>query len=130
MKRDISFTPVKDVTITVIMTDIDNWEVYLLNRSGQTIDTILVTSKGYGTNRGHEQKTSLLRHSIPTLEPGEYAKIEPISKEVFHLTNEYWLSYYVGNQIFDKKFIFVPDTIIEKNLTFIPELNAKGVLHD
>jgi hypothetical protein len=83
-----------------------------------------------GSNNGLYQKTSVLRHSIPRLEPNKYAKIESITKEVFHLTNEYWLSYYVGSQIFDKKFIFVPDTIIEKNLTFIPELKAQGVLHD
>ncbi len=130
MKSDIDFSPVKHVTITVIRIDIDNWEVFLLNRSAHTIDTILVTSKGYGSSDGQDQETSMLRHSIPSLEPGEFARIEPISKEVFHLTNQYWLSYYVGNQIFDKKFIFVPDTIIEKNLTFIPELNAQGVLHD
>ena len=130
MKKDINFEPVKDVTVTIIRKDIDNWEVYLINRSIDKLDTILVTSKGYGNQNGEIQKTSLLRHSIPFLESGMHALIEPISKEVFHLTNEYWVSYYIGSKIFDKKFIFVPDTIIEKNLTFIPELDAQGVLHD
>jgi hypothetical protein len=46
------------------------------------------------------------------------------------LNNEYWVSFYIGDKIFDKKFIFVPDTITEKNLTFIPELEQYGVLHD
>jgi hypothetical protein len=129
MKKDIDFEPVKHVIVTIIRKDADLWEVHLINRSNDRLDTILVTSKGYGKQNGETQKTSLLRHSIPFLESGMSAMIEPISKEVFHLTNEYWVSYYVGTKIFDKKFIFVPDTIIEKNLTFIPELNAQGVLH-
>ena len=90
----------------------------------------MVTSKGYGQKNREEQKTSLLRHSIPYLEPEMHALVEPIDPSVFHLTNEYWVSYFINDQIFDKKFIFVPETITEKNLTFITELNAKGILHD
>jgi len=59
-----------------------------------------------------------------------HALIEPIDPSVFHLTNEYWVSYFIDGRIFDKKFIFVPDTITEKNLTFITEIDTKGVLHD
>jgi hypothetical protein len=47
MKSDIEFIPVKDVTITVVLRGIDEWEVFLLNRSTSIIDTILVTSKGW-----------------------------------------------------------------------------------
>jgi hypothetical protein len=130
MKRDIGFELVRNVTVTIVVSANGLWEVYLLNRGAERLNTVLVTSKGYGSRNGESQRTSLLRHAIPFLETGSYAKIESISPEVFHLTNEYWVSYYIGKQIFDKKFIFVPDTIIEKNLTFIPELNAQGVLHD
>ncbi|MEJ0054514.1 MAG: hypothetical protein WDN75_02030 [Bacteroidota bacterium] len=57
------------------------------------------------------------------------ALIEPIDSGVFHLNNEYWVSYYIGPQIYDKRFVFVPDTIREENLTFIKELDREGVLH-
>lgn len=130
MKKDIDFEPVKNVTVSIIRNGENDWQVYLINRSKERLETILVTSKGYGNKNGESQKTSLLRHSIPFLDSGMHALIEPISPDVFHLTNEYWVSYYIGSKIFDKKFIFVPDTIIEKNLTFIPELDAQGVLHD
>ena len=53
-----------------------------------------------------------------------------ITPDVFHLNNEYWVSYYIGNQIFDKKFIFVPDSIREENLILIENLNLKGILHE
>ena len=129
MKKDIEVNPVENVTITVALVE-DNWKVFLLNRSDDVIETVLITSRGYGTVDGHEQKTSTLRHGIPHLEPGMHAKIEKIQPEVFHLTNEYWVSYYLGSKIYDKKFLFVPDSIIHENLVEIPELGAKGVLHD
>ena len=130
MKKDIDFTPVKDVTLTIIKNQDTTWQVFILNRSTARLETVLVTSKGYGVKDKLKQKTSLLRHAIPFLDPGMYALVEPIDPSVFHLTNEYWVSYFIEGQIFDKKFVFVPETITEKNLTFITELNAKGVLHD
>src|SRR5690606_17606639 len=105
------------------------WHVYLLNRNDFGLKDIFVRSKGYGVNQGEEQQTSTLRHHISSLGPKEHILIEPIDPAVFHLNNEYWLSYYVDGQIYDKKFIFVPDSILEKNLIFIPELNREGILH-
>ena len=130
MKTNIDFSPVVDVTVTIVKNEDESWQVFLLNKSDHKINTILVTSKGYGHKNNKDQKTSLLRHSIPYLEPGMHALVEPIDPSVFHLTNEYWVSYFINDQILDKKFIFAPDTIIEKNLTFISEINAQGVLHD
>ena len=129
MKKDIEFAPVENVTVTVAKMD-DDWGVFLLNRTPHVLDTILITSKGYGTKDGASQKTSTLRHGIPHLEPGQYAKIETIKSEVFHLTNEFWVSYYIGKTIYDKKFLFLPDSIIDENLINIPEIGAQGVLHD
>jgi len=90
----------------------------------------MVTSRGYGETKTETQKTSTLRHMIPYLDPGMYALVEPIDDSVFHLNNEYWVSYFIDGQVFDKKFIFVPDSIIEENLTYIEELEMKGILHD
>jgi hypothetical protein len=47
---------------------------------------------------------------------------------VFGLTNEYWLSYYISGQIFDKKFIFVPESIVDTNMIRVPILNKPGVM--
>lgn len=48
MKKDIDFLPVKEVAITIVKNEDKNWQVYLLNRSEHKLDTIMVTSKGYG----------------------------------------------------------------------------------
>ncbi|MFT6868626.1 MAG: hypothetical protein ACJA08_003480 [Cyclobacteriaceae bacterium] len=129
MKKDIAFPKIENVLVTVAK-DNDTWNVYLLNRNEKTLDTVLVTSKGYGDLEGEDQKTSTLRHMIPQLEPNEYALIEPIDPQVFHLNNEYWVSFFIDGQLFDKKYIFVPDSIVKNNLSFIPELNMEGVLHE
>ncbi|MEQ9466895.1 MAG: hypothetical protein RLN88_05750 [Ekhidna sp.] len=129
MRKDINFSPVKDVHV-VICKDPEGWRVYLINRTKNKLDNVMVTSRGYGETETEKQETSTLRHMIPFIDPGEYALIEPIDESVFHLNNEYWVSYFIDGQVYDKKFIFVPDSIIEENLTFIEELEMKGILHD
>ena len=77
---------------------------------------------------GDVYKRQILRHSIGDLGPHESAVIEAIDEQVFGLTNEYWLSYYIGDTIYDKKFIFLPESIVESNLTRIPVVNKPGVM--
>ena len=106
------------------------WNVYLLNYNNYDLDNVLVTSKGYGSQEGEEIKTSVLRHMFEQVKAKSFVQIEPIDPAIFHLNNEYWVSYYVGRKIFDKKFIFVPDSIVEGNLIDISMLNLRGVLHN
>jgi hypothetical protein len=89
----------------------------------------MITSKGYVVLDGEQKKTSLLRHVIQELGPQCVAKIEPIDPALFRLTNEYWVSYYIMDQIFDKKFIFTEGSMAPANISFIPELALHGVLH-
>ena len=129
MKKDIDFSPVQNVHIVIAKTD-EGWKVFIINRNQHKLENIMVTSKGYGAKDKEQQKTSVLRHMIPYLDPGMHALIEPIDESVFHLTNEYWVSYFIDKQVYDKKFIFVPETIIEDHLIYIDELEMKGILHD
>jgi len=133
LKKDIEIPPVKNVTLAVTreknLLNQDEWKVYLINNNDFPLENTLVASKGYGEKDGETQRTSTLRHFLETVPAQGTALIEPIDPNVFHLNNEYWVSYYVGLQIHDKKFVFVPDTICEANLTFIKELQLEGVLH-
>ena len=133
MKKDIPFEPVTGVLVAIVPQDESDlrppWDVYIINRNLIELNTVMVTSKGYGSLDGEHKKTSTLRHVIEQLHQESYAKIEPIDPSVFSLTNEYWVSYYIMDQIFDKKFIFVPESIQESNLTYIEALNARGILH-
>ena len=133
MMKDIEKPEVKNVTLAVARKkntgEQDEWKVYLINNNDFAIENTLVASKGYGEKDGEPQQTSILRHYLDTIAPNSAVLIEPIDPTVFHLNNEYWVSYYIGRQIFDKRFVFVPDTICEENITFIKELEMEGVLH-
>ena len=102
---------------------------FLINNNSIPLENTLVASKGYGEKDGKEQKTSTLRHFLETVPAHSAALVEPIDPSVFHLNNEYWVSYYIGQEIFDKRFVFVPDAIKEENLSYIKELELEGVLH-
>jgi hypothetical protein len=133
MIKDITIPQVKNVTLAVArkknIGERDEWKVYLINSNDVALENALVASKGYGEKDGEKQNTSILRHFLETVPPHSAALIEPIDPAVFHLNNEYWVSYYIGEQIFDKRFVFVPDTICEENITFIKELEMEGILH-
>ncbi|MEP0985884.1 hypothetical protein [Ekhidna sp.] len=129
MRKDIDFSPVRNVHVVVACSE-EGWKVFLINRDKNRLENVMVTSRGYGETKTETQKTSTLRHMIPYVDAGEYALIEPIDESVFHLNNEYWVSYFIDGQVYDKKFIFVPDSLIEENLVFIEELEMKGILHD
>ncbi len=134
MKKDIPFLPVKDVKVAVVrkMNAEGNfdWFVYLLNTNNVTIKNVLVTSDGYGYMNDEPRRTSTLRHYLGDIDPNHAAIIEPIHPSVFGLTSEYWVSYFIDGQIYDKRFIFVPDSIVEENLSYIAQLNLSGVLHE
>jgi hypothetical protein len=104
--------------------------VYLINLRDDIMEGVIVTSKGYGMNvkTGEKVQTSMLRHCLEVLLPNEAAKLEPIMEDVFGLANEYWVSFYVDGKMYDKKFIFLPETISENNMKEIPVLGMKGVM--
>lgn len=134
MKKDIDFDPVEGVSVAIATQQNELgqpvWNVYLLNNNPFELDNVLVTSKGYGLYEGEEIKTSVLRHMFEQVQAKSFVKIEPIDPAIFHINNEYWVSYYIGQKIFDKKFIFVPESIVESNLIDISMLNLRGVLHN
>lgn len=133
MKKDIAKPTVKNVTVAISKKtnelNVDEWFVYLINQNDFDIENTLVTSKGYGEQGNEIQKTSTLRHFLQTVSANSAVLVEPIQEEVFHLNNEYWVSYYVDSQIFDKKFIFLPESIKDEHMTYIKELETKGILH-
>lgn len=135
MKKDIPFLPVEGIQVAIVRTinelNAEEWHVTLINRNEQPITNVFVTSKGYGSlETNADQKTSMLRHFFQEVPSGGHIVVEPIMPELFHLTNEYWVSYFIENQVYDKKFIFVPDSIVPDHLIEIKPLGLVGVLHE
>ena len=132
MKKDLPENKVKDIAIAIALEaeniESKTWYVYLINLKNIPIENVLITARGYGEKDGESVKTSTLRHMFPVVAAGAYKLIEPIDEQTFGLTNEYWLSYYVGRDIYDKKFIFLPESIVEGNFTRLPVINKPGVM--
>ena len=132
MIKDLPDNTVKDIAIAVALekesAESKLWYVYLINLKNEPIENVLITSKGYGEKDGEQVKTSTLRHMFPLIEGNSFKVIEPIDEQTFGLNNEYWLSYYIGTHIYDKKFIFLPESIVEMNFTRLPVINKVGVM--
>ena len=132
MKKDIPVYVVEDIAMAVVKEQSKDketeWNVYIINLKNEKIEGVLVASKGYGGFDGEEIRTSTLRHFLDTIEAKSYAKVELILENLFGISNEYWLSFYQGKIMYDKKYIFLPETIKEENFTNIPILNKKGVM--
>jgi hypothetical protein len=132
MKKDLPDNTVADIAIAVALerenSETRIWYVYLINLKKEAIDNVLITSRGYGEKDGEQVKTSTLRHMFPVVPSGTFVLIEPIDQDTFGLNNEYWLSYYINGNIYDKKFIFLPESIVESNFIKLPVLNKPGVM--
>ena len=106
------------------------WQVYLLNHNAFPLQNVIVNANGYGLqDDGEKVRTSTLRYVFEEVPPHTAVPVEPIDSALFHLNNQYWVSYYHGPQVFDKKFIFVPDSIVANNFTHIALLDRLGILH-
>lgn len=132
MRKDIHPPKVEGVAMAVVREKDedgeDAWFVYLINRNDHAIENILVSSRGYGEIEGESRKTSELRHLLESLGPKSWARIERIVEDVFPLSNQYWLSFYVGRDLHDKKYIFLAGSIDEANFTTLPLMDKRGVM--
>ena len=134
MREELQGPKVENVAVAVIeeMTELNEkiYNVFLANFRDDIMKGIIITSTGYGNNANTGEKviTSTLRHCIEVLMPGEVAKIEPIMEDVFGLANEYWVSFWIEDVMYDKKYIFFPETIQKKNIKHIEKMNAKGIM--
>ncbi|NND77296.1 MAG: hypothetical protein HKN39_03860 [Flavobacteriales bacterium] len=104
------------------------WFVYLINCQDEPLNNVLISSSGYGKKDGKKVETSILRYFYEKISARSYTKVELIIEDVLELSNQYWLSYYQDGQIYDKKYIFLANTIEEQFFTEIPFIDKKGVL--
>jgi hypothetical protein len=132
MLKDIPQLTVDKIIIAIVREPDEDgnlfWNVYLINTYDEEIHGVMVSSKGYGQFEGRDVKTSVLRHVIGIVAAQDYAKIEPLMDNLVGLSNEYWVSFYRGKDMYDKKYVFLPESVTEDNLTLVPVLNKKGIM--
>ena len=129
MKKDIEIPVAKDVHVAIVHEWNEeflskDWNAYIINNRTTPIDMVLIVSKGYdGTT-----KTSTMRHGIGLIAPKSFEKIELVQEDVFKLTNEFFVTFFAEDKLFERKYIFPKNSISEKNLTSLPLLEKDGIL--
>lgn len=128
MKKDIEIPIAKDVYVAAVYEWNEGflakeWNAYVINNRTTQIDMVLIVSKGYDG----ERKTSLMRHAIKEVDAKSFEKIEMIQEDVLTLNNEFFVTYYADNKIYEKRFLFEKNTVNEDSLSGIPLIEKEGV---
>lgn len=129
MKDDIEIPIAKDVYVAIVHEWskeflFKDWNAYIINDRASQIDMVLVVSKGYDGDR----KTSTMRHGIGMVNAKSFEKIELLQEDVLALNNEFFVTFFADDKLYEKRYLFEKNTINENNLTTIPILEQEGVL--
>ena len=133
MKKDITIPEVENVFVAAVQEWSDDfmekvWFIYLVNDSDFNLDSVMVVSKAFGTIDGEMKKTSLLRHAFIKIPAVSVVKVEMLEKSVTSLNNEFMVTFFIGNTLYDKKFTFNANSISENNVEEVPILFVDGVI--
>ena len=133
MKKDIHIPEVENVFLAAVQEWNDDfmekvWYIYLVNDSDFQLDSVMVVSKAFGTIDDEMKKTSLLRHAFVAIPPVSVVKIEMVEKSVLVLNNEFMVTFFIGDTLYDKKFIFKSHSINEDFVEEVPILFVEGVI--
>lgn len=132
MKKDISPPIVKNVYLAIIAKEHETgefeWIAYLINNRNEKLEGVLISTRGYGEIEGEHKKTATFRHSLDEIKPKSFKKIETIPEELFPLSNEFWVSFYINKKMYDKKYIFLTNSISVFNAIKVPLINEIGVM--
>lgn len=131
MKKDILIPEVSDVFMAIVKEynedfNCDDWNAYIINNKDVDLEMFLIVSKG--DEETTKLKTSVLRKKIEKLPAKSFAKVEYINPAVLRLNNIFDVTFFEGNQMFDKTFVFKKGTVKDGTLRMIPLLKKEGVL--
>lgn len=129
MKKDIEIPKVTNVYIAIVneyneIYKTQDWNAYIINDKEVDLEMVLIVTSGYSP----EKTTSIFRKKIDVLPKKSYAKIELMPEALFAINNQFKVSFFEANKMFDKTYTFKKNTINNKALQTIPLMKVKGVL--
>ena len=129
MKKDIQIPEVSGVDIAVVneyneIYKTNDWNVYIINKKEIDLEMVVIVSKGFD----EKDQTSVMRKKLDALPANSFAKIELIQPDLFKLNNQFQVTFFVHNTLFEKTFTFVKNSIKEGNLRMLSSLDKKGIL--
>ncbi|NDI99999.1 hypothetical protein GWA97_12990 [Flavobacterium sp. LaA7.5] len=133
MKKDIHIPKVENVYVAAMQEWNDDfmentWYAYLVNDGVEKLESVIVVSSASGMLNGEERRTSKLRHDFIEVLPNTAVRIEMIENSVLQLNNSFMVTFFKGNTLYDKNFVFKANTISADNFQEIPVIYKDGVL--
>ena len=129
MKKDIQIPEVSNVYVAVVNEYNDiykthDWNAYIINDKDVDLEMVLIVTRGYSETK----TTSTMRHKLEKLPAKSYAKIELMQEDILDLNNEFKVTFFEDNKMFDKTYLFRKNTVNKNALQPLPLMEAKGVL--
>lgn len=133
MQKDIIIPKVENVYVAAVQEWNDDfmensWYAYLVNDSDEKLEMAIVVSRAYGQINGEDRKTGTFRHAFKEVEPNSAVKIELLENNVLQLNNEFLVTFFIGDKLYDKSYVFRANTINDRAMTDVPVMNKRGVL--
>ena len=129
MKKDIEIPEVEGVFIAAVLEEnkefrSQDWNAYIINSKPVPLEMILIVSRGFDNKR----TTAAMRHTIKVLPARSYAKIEYLQDEVLELNNEFMVSFFEGNKMYEKTFFLEKHSVKTSSISAIPVMDQKGIM--
>ncbi|GGW24953.1 hypothetical protein [Arenibacter certesii] len=129
MKKDIEIPVSKKVYVAVVHEWneeflVKNWNAYIINDRETSIEAVIAVSTGYEG----DHKTSTMRHGLGDIPAKAIKKIEMLQEGILAFNNEFFVTYFADNKLYEKRFVFEKNTIKENNFTSLPVMEVDGVL--
>jgi len=129
MKKDIEISEIDGVYIVIVPEyneafKSDDWNVYLVNERDTDVEMALIISKGFDDKR----ETAQMRHKIELLPAMSGVKFELMVDEVLALNNQFKVTFFVKNKLYDKTFIAKKNSVKKSALRMVKALDKRGIV--
>lgn len=129
MKKDIEIPHIEQLFLAISkeynsVFKSNDYYAYLINERNQDLEMVLIVSKGFDALR----ETSSMRHKIEKLPARSFAKIELIQEEVLDLQNEFKITFFENNKMYEKNFILKKEMLKEALFKEVKILNKRAII--
>jgi hypothetical protein len=134
MLKDIAELKVEDLAVAIGPRTLEHaheeefWDVFLINLGEKSLRGVFVTSKAYGHIEGERRESTVFRQFFEEIGALHTVHLEPIHRDLFRITNEFWVSFSLDGHLYDRKYIFVEGSLDESFLIGIPFTDRYGVI--
>jgi hypothetical protein len=103
------------------------WEAYIYNAKQKPLTHVIINVSAIGVIDGIEKETATMRFYLEKLDAESCKKFEVLMHETLLLDNTYWISFYEGDSIGEKKLHVQLDKNWADDLSILPLLDKAGI---